>query len=89
VSAQPLEIRMARLEGAYEQIDRRLGTIEMRLESMESRFDQRFNAVDQRFNAVDQRFNVVDQRLDKHFIWSIGTTVGTWITVMLAIFLHH
>ncbi len=76
---------MARLEGAYEQIDRRLGTIEMRLESMESRFDQRFNAVDQRFNAIDQRFNVVDQR----FLWSIGTTVGTWITVMLAIFFHH
>lgn len=28
MATEPMEIRMARLEGAYEQIDRRLGTIE-------------------------------------------------------------
>ena len=32
-SANPLEARIARLEGSYEQIDRRLGTLEARVDS--------------------------------------------------------
>jgi len=31
MAAEPTEIRMARLEGAYEQINERLGTLEQRL----------------------------------------------------------
>ena len=56
VTAQPLEIRMARLEGAYEQISERLNGIDLRLASIESRIDQRFATVDQRFASMDQKF---------------------------------
>ena len=34
---QALEIRMAHLEGAYEQIDKRLGSIDGRMSSLEQR----------------------------------------------------
>ncbi len=39
MAAEPLEVRMARLEGAYEQIDRRLGSIEERMTRLETRID--------------------------------------------------
>ncbi len=35
----PLEVRLARLEGSYEQIDRRLGSIEERLGRVEVKID--------------------------------------------------
>jgi hypothetical protein len=44
-----MEIRMARLEGAYEQISERLNGIDSRLAAIETRIDQRFVAMDQKF----------------------------------------
>jgi hypothetical protein len=43
VSAQPFEARLAHLEGAFLQVDRRL-------ESLERTMESRFSIVDQRFN---------------------------------------
>jgi hypothetical protein len=37
MSTQPIETRIARLEGAYEQIDKRLGSIDGRMASLEHR----------------------------------------------------
>jgi hypothetical protein len=45
MAADALDARMARLEGAYEQISSRLGAIETRLDSLESRMEARFNLV--------------------------------------------
>ena len=53
MSAQPLEIRMAHLEGAYEQINERLRSIEGRLET---RFDGLDRRIDARFDALDTKF---------------------------------
>ncbi len=39
MATEALEVRMARLEGAYEQVDRRLGSIEERLGGLEARID--------------------------------------------------
>ena len=44
-----MESRMARLEGAYEQISERLTGIDLRLAAIETRIDQRFAAMDQKF----------------------------------------
>src|SRR3990170_4052747 len=38
MAIEALEVRMARLEGGYEQINERLGAIEQRLASFEQRF---------------------------------------------------
>jgi hypothetical protein len=39
----PMEIRLARLESAYEQIDRRIASLELRVDSGFARIDQKFN----------------------------------------------
>ena len=44
--AHPLEARMAHVEGAFNQVNERLGSIERRLDSI----DVRFTHVDSRFN---------------------------------------
>jgi hypothetical protein len=47
MSAQPLEIRMAHLEGAYEQISERLNGI-----------DSRLTGIDGRLTALDQKIDI-------------------------------
>jgi hypothetical protein len=45
MSADPIERRVAKLEGGVGQMNRRLGSIERRLDSMESRLDAGFRWV--------------------------------------------
>jgi len=85
VSAQPLEIRMAHLEGAYEQISHRLGSIEQRLGSIELKFEARFAQVDGRFGQMDARFAQIDQK----FMWLFGLIGSSWITTILAVLYHR
>ena len=85
MSAQPLEIRMAHLEGAYEQISHRLGSIEQRLGSIELKFEARFAQVDGRFGQMDARFAQIDQK----FMWLFGLIGSSWITTILAVLYHR
>ena len=92
VSAQPLEIRMAHLEGAYEQISHRLGNIERRLDSMELKFEGRLGQVDGRFAQIDARFAQMDGRfaqMDQKFMWLFGLIGSSWITTILAVVYHR
>ena len=65
---------MAHLEGAYEQISERLGGI-----------DGRLTALDQK---IDSRFDMLDRKIDTSQWRLVSLVAGTWITLMLAIFLH-
>lgn len=78
MTAQPWEQRIARLEGAYEQVDRRLGAIDARLETLDRKFDAK----------IDGIRDELGRRLDGMQWRMTSLIVGTWITVMLAIFLH-
>ena len=69
--AQPLEARMAHIEGAFEQINERLG-------SLERKFEVGFASVDSRFNQMEARFNHIDAR----FNWLIGTMAGGFFTLI-------
>ena len=103
MSAQPLDVRMARLEGVYEQLERRLGdliaTIDGRFGNMDGRFaqmDSRFEQMNSRFAQVDSRFGQVESRLDSlsqkvdGLQWRFTSLiVVTWITTILAILLHR
>jgi predicted nuclease with TOPRIM domain len=82
MATDALDVRMARLEGAYEQINSRLGTIETRLDSLESRMDSRFNALESR---IETRFSAFESK----FNWVIGILLTSWITLMLAILLRR
>lgn len=59
-----MDARMAHLEGAYDQINHRLGSMDGRLESL-----------DQRFGQVDARFAQMDQKMDHHFQWLMGMLI--------------
>ncbi len=79
MSAGPIEVLLAHLEGSYEQIDKRLGSIESRLGSMDSNIDSRFRAVEGRFADLDRKIDAVFFRL-------VALTMGTWVTIMLGVF---
>ena len=66
---------MAHLEGAYEQLDKRLG-------DLTSTMDARFAQVDLRLDGLGQKVDGLQWRMT-------ALIVATWITVMLAIFFHH
>ncbi|HEY1728018.1 MAG TPA: hypothetical protein VGG22_06580 [Candidatus Baltobacteraceae bacterium] len=70
MTAQPLEPRTARLEGAYEQVDKGLDSMDRRLDSL-----------DRKIGEVRDDIGRVGWRM-------MSLTVGTWITIMLAILLH-
>jgi tetrahydromethanopterin S-methyltransferase subunit G len=72
---------MAHVEGAFDQVNERLGSIERRLDLM----DSRFNHVDSRFNHVDSRFD----RLTGLVIGAWVTMVATQMTTILTILFHH
>jgi tetrahydromethanopterin S-methyltransferase subunit G len=72
--AHPLEARMAHVEGAFDQVSERLGSIERRLDSMDSRF-----------NNVDSRFD----RLTALVIGAWVTMVATQMTTILTVLFHH
>lgn len=59
---------MARLEGAFEQINHRLGAIEGRLSAIESRLESRFA-------AIDARFERVEDRMERQFYWILTLVV--------------
>ena len=67
-----LEVRIAHLEGAYEQIDKRLGGVESGLGLLRS--------------EIGQLRSELTGRMDTQFRWLLGTTMTMWMTVLLAIF---
>lgn len=69
---------MARLEGAYEQVDRRLDALHDDLRQLRETLERRFAQIDGRFSQVDQKF-----------LWLAGLVVGTWMTTILTILFHH
>ena len=82
MSAQPIEIRMAHLEGAYEQISERLGGIDGRLTAIDQTIDGRLTALDQK---IDSRFDTLDKKLSGMLIAWLGSTVA----IIGVIFAHH
>ena len=75
MSAQPLDARIAHLEGAFDQVVERLNTIDRRLDGMDVRFDTRLGRI--------------EQVLESRFTWMIGLVLGTWVSLMLAVLFHR
>jgi hypothetical protein len=93
MSAQPLEIRMARLEDAYEQLDRRLGDLAATTAAGFAQVDARFAQVDSRFDQLGSRFIHSESRLDgkiDRFQWRMTSLiVATWIATIATILIKH
>jgi hypothetical protein len=82
MSSEALDVRMARLEGVVDQLDRRLG-------DLGSSIDARFAQVDARFAQVDARFDALDRKVDSSQWRMTALIVGTWIATMSTILIRH
>jgi len=93
MSTQPLEIRMAHLEGAYEQISERLNGIDGRLTALDQKIDARADALerkmDAKFEAVDRRFETMDKKMTNSFIAGLTVNVATLAAVIGAVVAAH
>lgn len=69
MAADAIEMRLARLEGSYEQVSARLGAIESLIGQMDTRIDQRISGLDTR---IDQRISRLEEKVDGQFHWVVG-----------------
>lgn len=78
MSAQPFETRLARLEGTYEQVDKRLDTIHADVRDLRTTMDLRFDSLDRK----------IDGNLRTMISWMIAQTaviVGALAAVAYAL----
>jgi tetrahydromethanopterin S-methyltransferase subunit G len=68
MSAAPLDSRLARLEGAFDQISDRLNSIDRRFDGVERRLDDLTRRID------DVRTGLTS-RMDRHFMWLMGVMI--------------
>ena len=80
---------MARLEGVYEQLDKRLGDFAAAMDARFAQVDSRFRQVDSRFGQVDVRLESLGQKLDG-LQWRLtALIVVTWIATISAVLFEH
>lgn len=89
MSASPLESRVAHLEGGFEQVNHRLGSLELRMSNVERKIDEFKDSIlsvmESRFSQVDQRFGQMDQK----FNWVLGLIVVSILTPLIERFALH
>ena len=99
--ASPIENRMARLEGAYEQVSRRLMNIDPRFDGLDRKIDLLRDALDKKIDVLDAKMDQritaldtkIDAKIDQRFMWTVGVVVTTWLTTIATTiattYLHH
>lgn len=75
MSATPFEMRIASLEGSYQQVSDRLNAIERHLGEIETT------------NATE--FRTLRSEISSQFRRTAATISGSWITLLAAILFHH
>ena len=81
MTAQPWEVPIARLQGAFEQLGKRLESMDRRLDSM----DRRLDGMDRRLDSMDHRLGGMDQKIDGNFRATIGWMVGQTAVLLAAL----
>ncbi len=76
MAAESLEIRMARLEGSYERVDKRLGTIETGLRDMRVEMVAGFESLRAEIGAVRTEFGAEIGSV-RHEIGSVRGEIGS------------
>lgn len=94
MAAESFAVRMARLEGASEQIDRRLGALEAGIRDLRGEMVGEFGSVRGEFGTVRQEFGTVRQEIRdlrgevrQQFYWVIGLIVVTLLVPIALRFL--
>jgi tetrahydromethanopterin S-methyltransferase subunit G len=77
VAADAWELRTARLEGAYEQVDRRLGAVEGRLGAVEVRLSTLEHKMDTGFAEIRAEIGGLRGEMHRQFYWLLGVVIGS------------
>ena len=98
MSAEPWGPRLAQLETRYEHVDKSLDDIRVALRALDAKidgFNGRFDGVNSQFDGVNSRFDGVNSRIDnlrtaidakiQNLLYVV---LGTWVTIILALFFH-
>ena len=73
--ADTLEVRIAHLEGAYEQIDKRLAGVETSLSHLRQE-------ISQSRQESRQDLSQLRQEMREQFRWILGFQILTWISIL-------
>ena len=76
--AQRLEERVSRLEGAFEQMNERLGSIESNIGALRGE-------VAGLRQDINTSIAELRRELHTNFRWTMGTIIAMWVTVICAI----
>jgi len=77
-----LEVRIAHLEGAYEQIDKRLGAVESSISQLRQEMAANFAQVRQEIAQLRQEMAQLRQQTQEQFRWILGFQILTWISIL-------
>jgi hypothetical protein len=89
VSAEPLESRIAHMEGVNVQIADRLNGIDGRLDSLDRSLRSEIGGVRSEIGDLRSEMNARFGQVDQKFMWVIGIIFTSWTTTIATIFLHH
>lgn len=78
----PVEERMARIEGSFEQIDHRLGTMEQDLRMFREETSASFATIIARLDQTNARLDQTNARIDKVMYWMFGLVVALVLAVL-------
>lgn len=91
--ADALEVRIAHLEGAYEQIDKRLAGVETALSGLRQEMSQLRQEVSQEVGQLRQEvrqevgqlrqeMNELRRQVSEQFRWIVGIQILAWISIL-------
>lgn len=84
--ADALEVRIAHLEGAYEQIDKRLGDLRQEMTANFAQVRQEmttnFAQVRQEIAQLRQETNELRRQMAEQFRWIVGLQVLAWVSIL-------
>ena len=73
-----IEERIAHLEGSYEQIERRLGTLEQDVRSLRAEMNARFD-------RLDSRMDRLNSRMDRLIYWQLGVMAAIAASILATV----
>ena len=85
MASDAFEVRMARLEGSFEQINERLGAIEHGLGAMEHRFSAEIASLRAQMAGMATRSEVAELRrqMNAQFFWLLTFVLGSILVPIL------
>jgi hypothetical protein len=89
MSAHPIEVRVAHLEGAYEQISDRLNGFDLRFAHLEEKLDRGFQSVNDRMDREATNVRTEQNELRKLLVTGYVSIAGFILASIVISFVTH